>query len=88
MELFNRNYKAVVNRGLITPKTKDIDFYYKLLEEVQEVMTALLNKDKFNADEEITDVLVVCANWLIYRGCNVEEMLTKIAEKNEKRAKQ
>ncbi len=41
MDIFERNYKAVVNRGLITPKTKDIDFYYKLLEEVQEVMTAL-----------------------------------------------
>ena len=88
MELFNRNYKAVVDRGLIKPNTIDVDFYYKLKEELGEVSDAMLKFDDDNINEEVTDCLVVCSNWLTHRGCNIEQMLTQIAEKNEKRAKQ
>lgn len=88
MELFNRNYKAVVDRGLIKPNTLDVDFYYKLKEELGEVSNAMLKFDEENIKEEIADCLVVCANWLIFKGVDLETILTQIAEKNEKRAKE
>lgn len=87
MYIFERNYKAVVNRGLITPKTTDTDFHVKLTEEVEEVAEAIINDDAKAIDEEIADCLVVCSNWLIFRGVPLPYILAKIAEKNEKRAK-
>ena len=89
-KLFKRNYDAVVKRGKITHKTSDFEFLDKLNEEFQEVKDELsspyfdLNNERIN--EEIADCLNVCCNWLIHRGVNLKEILTKIAEKNEKRA--
>ena len=94
-ELFKRNYDAVVRRGLINEETLDFGFWSKLNEENNEVYQQCLivtrnlitcEHRKENLNEEIADCLVVCANWLIYRGVDLEEILTKIAEKNEKRA--
>ena len=87
MELFARNYKAVINRGLITNKTTDIDFHAKLTEEVEEVAEAIINDDSVSLDREIADCLVVCANWLIFRGVSLPYILTQTAIKNENRAK-
>jgi phosphoribosyl-ATP pyrophosphohydrolase len=87
MNIFDRNYKAVVNRGLITKRTKNAEFYFKLIEECDEAVTEMLKGDFKKMDLEIADVMVVCSNWLIHRGVNIEYILTKIAEKNEKRAK-
>lgn len=86
IQLFSRNYKAVVNRGLITDATTDIDFHSKLSEEIEEVAEAIINDDAKAIDEEIADCLVVCSNWLIFRGVQLPYILSKIAEKNEKRA--
>ena len=86
MDIFERNYKAVVNRGLITDATTDIDFHAKLSEEIEEVSEAIINDDAKAIDEEIADCLVVCSNWLIFRGVPLPYILAKIAEKNEKRA--
>jgi phosphoribosyl-ATP pyrophosphohydrolase len=88
MELFERNYKAVVNRGLIKNNTTDFKFYSKLKEESKEVFAEMVNQNDQGINEEVADCLVVCANWLIFRGVNIDEMLIKIAEKNEKRANQ
>jgi phosphoribosyl-ATP pyrophosphohydrolase len=82
-ELFERNYNAVVNRGLITPETKDIEFYEKAVEEIDEIFSA---KGKDHVNEEIADLLTVCANWLRHRRVSLEDILTKIAIKNELRA--
>lgn len=84
--IYQRNYDAVVKRGLITENTTDFQFLNKLIEEIKEVEETLYGEPE-KTNEEIADVIVVGINWLINRGCNVEEMLTKIAEKNEKRAK-
>lgn len=89
-QLFDRNYNAVFNRGLITQNTKDSDFYKKAKEELIEVFheimkpKSMINHDKVN--EEIADLLNVCSNWLKFRGADLESELTKIAEKNEQRA--
>ena len=94
-KLFERNYKAVVNRGLITEKTANIDFFLKLIEEMQEIEYEIINIEgckeaiilSNHLKEEIADCLIVCSNWLIHRGVDLGKILTKIAEKNEKRVK-
>ena len=94
-KLFERNYKAVVNRGLINEKTENIDFYVKLIEEIQEIEDEIFKIEgckqaiilSNHLKEEIADCLIVCSNWLIHRGVDLEKILSKIAEKNEKRAK-
>ena len=88
-KLFKRNYDATVKRGKITDKTTDLEFFNKLQEEFNEVYQEVAFGD---IDEigymyhEIADCLLVCSNWLIHRGVSLTEILTKIAEKNEKRA--
>jgi NTP pyrophosphatase (non-canonical NTP hydrolase) len=59
-EIINRNYKATVKRGLITPKTNFYEFTEKLNEERQELNLAHLNSDKLNESEELADVILVC----------------------------
>lgn len=86
-ELFQRNYNAIVARNLITDKTTIDDFYFKAKEELKEVSQAIVLQDKENEIEEWADLLNVCASALIFQGVNLEEILTKIAEKNEKRKK-
>lgn len=86
MNIFKRNYDAVVKRGLITYKTTDYQFYLKLKEEVKEALYEIVIDRNTFLNEEIADCLVVCINWLIYRGVDIEKILTEIAEKNEKRA--
>lgn len=85
-ELIERNYQAVVNRGLINLGTTDNEFLDKLGEEMIEAETALFNQDKLNLNEEIGDCIVVCLNWLIHRNVDIENLLTDIAIKNENRA--
>lgn len=86
--LFDRNYQAIVDRGLITPETKDWEFLNKLNCEAIEVEAeAIIPRNNNHLNEEIADCLNVCANWLIHRGVDIETIMTTIAEKNEKRAK-
>lgn len=86
MELFKQNYEAIVKRNLITPETTDIDFRRKLNEEVCEVHKAFFESQD-RLDEEITDVLNVCNNWLIHRGKDPVAMLEKCLENNLNRIK-
>jgi phosphoribosyl-ATP pyrophosphohydrolase len=88
MDIFERNYKAVVNRGLITHKTTDQQFFNKAFEELYEVMVEMKNGNNERLNEEITDLVNTGINWLKFRNADPVEMLTKIAEKNEKRVKQ
>jgi len=88
MDILKQNYDAVVNRGLITPVTTDRDFCRKADEELAEVHQALyrLEMDKdHNLDEEITDLLNVCSNWLQHRGLNPITELEKCLIKNQNR---
>lgn len=86
-ELLKRNYQAIINRGLITDKTSIEDFYFKAKEELKEISQAIVLQDKDNEIEEWGDLMNVCSNALIFKGINPIEVLTKIAEKNEKRDK-
>jgi NTP pyrophosphatase (non-canonical NTP hydrolase) len=92
--LFQRNYKAIIDRGLIKPDTTDNEFMCKLSEEHNEVIDALSEEmfssfnpteNKDHTNEEIADCLIVCANWLIHRNVDLQTILTQIAIKNEGR---
>ena len=85
--VLQRNYDAVVSRGLISKNTLTYEFLEKLLEEVDEVKIELVMDNKENLASELTDVLCVCSNWLIHKGFNPIELLIKNAEKNEKRGR-
>ena len=89
ISVFKQNYEAVIKRGLIKPETTDRDFCRKADEELREVHQALysLETDKENnLDEEITDLMNACSNWLIHRGKDPTEELEKVLIKNQKRA--
>lgn len=85
-QLIKRNYDAVVNRRLITKETRDNDFLEKLKEEVCEVEEEIFHCNEKYMREEIGDCLVVCLNWLTFKGIDIEKLLQEIAIKNEKRA--
>ena len=86
-QLLERNFKAVVDRGLITPETRDVDFFLKLKEEVEEVATEIINGDQAAMEHEVIDCFITCSNWLIHRGANIPYLLAQNAIKNEERAK-
>lgn len=85
-KLIIRNYKAVVKRGLISPKTTQKEFWLKLNEEVDECHLPYMAKDKEELSKELTDVICVCTNWLTHLGFDIESLLIKNAVKNEQRA--
>ena len=85
MYIYQRNYEAIVKRGLITKDTNDLDFWFKVCEEKDEVLQALRNKNEANLTEEITDLMNVCSNWLQHKGIDPENALEKCALKNESR---
>ena len=84
MEIFNRIYNAVRQRGCISDNEKDIGFYEKLIEEVSEVRAEMFLKDN-NIEKELIDVMTVCSSWLIHRGFDIEKLLIENAIKNENR---
>jgi len=86
-ELLNRSYKSIVNRGLINDLTKDEDFYIKILEESKEFYEAIRFNDDISKIEEVTDLMNVCINYLIFRGSDPLEELEKVIIKNENRVK-
>lgn len=87
MNIYQRNYEAIKKRGLITKETDDLDFWFKLCEEKDEVLQALRNKDESNLIEEITDLMNVCSNWLQHKGIDPGKALESCALKNESRIK-
>jgi len=73
---------------LINKTTSDLEFLFKLEDEFDETNEEVRYGDSIKSlNNEIADCLIVCSNWLIHRGVDLENILTKIAEKNEKRAK-
>jgi len=86
-QLINKSYQAIVDRGLITSTTKKTEFVNKLKEEVFECEMALLNHDKDNYIEELTDVATVAIMQLTNLGCNFIDEFEKCVLKNEQRAK-
>ena len=90
MNIFTKNYEAVVNRGLINSQTTKKDFLNKLIEELDEFGEEFDNDNQLLNDreaEELTDIINTCNNWLIFSGRNPISELEKICIKNEKRCK-
>lgn len=88
-ELFERHYQAIVERGLINDNTEVKDFINKMHEEFIEIRT-LYDDFEYNTrefDQEIIDLMCVCANSLIHYGINIEKELLKNIEKQEQCAK-
>jgi NTP pyrophosphatase (non-canonical NTP hydrolase) len=83
-KLIEDNYKSIVDRGLITPSTTDLDFFNKLIEEVDEVYTAKTNDD---LKEEMADVILTTLNWAHHKGFDIEKELQKKIDKNFQRVK-
>jgi NTP pyrophosphatase (non-canonical NTP hydrolase) len=82
--IVERNYKAVVNRGLIDTKTTNYEFFDKLQEENYEVWNSL-DGNMEDLHKEIIDVMVVCMNWLRHHHVDIEKLLIENAIKNENR---
>lgn len=87
MNIFERNYKAVVLRGCINNNTKKIDMISKIKEEYKEFMREVTIGEMMTdmEAEECTDLINVCCNTLKLAGRNPEVELEKIAKKNESR---
>ena len=83
--IIESNYKSIVDRGLISPKTTKRDFILKLEEEVQEFIDASLNSNG-SESEELADVILVCLNIANHYGINIEREIKNKIRKNFNRA--
>ena len=83
-KLIEDNYNSIVNRGLITPYTTDIEFFDKLEEEVNEVWDSLGSE---NESEEMADVILTVLNWAYHKGHNIEKALKDKIQKNFDRSR-
>lgn len=80
--LLNRHYKAIRKRGLITDSTTKYDFIEKMIEEWAEIKYS----NESDIDQEIIDLMMVCSNFLIHRGCNVKKEIRKNLKTQQRRA--
>ena len=80
-ELFIRHYKAVCERGLIDHNTTDFEFFQKGKEELSEIA-----ESGYEDAQEITDLMCVCANWLIHKGYVLESEVLQNVERQERRS--
>jgi len=83
--IIESNYKSIVDRGLISPKTTKRDFILKLEEEVQEFIDAALNSNG-SESEELADVILVCLNIAKHYGINIESEMNNKIRKNFNRS--
>jgi len=94
-KLTERNYKSIVDRGLISPTTNYKAFLDKFDEELKELKEAVdyirtckknLYSNFEHVKEELADVILVGLNLAHHYGINIEEELIKKIEINEQRA--
>lgn len=83
-ELIKRNYKSIVQRGLINHSTTLEDFVDKLKEEVNEFEH---HDSPKNFNEELADVILVCLNMAEHYNIDIEKELLNKIKINEKRKK-
>lgn len=87
-KLVDRNYHAIVGRGLINPDTTDREFINKMAEELREIQIA--HDCGVSENEllgEIVDLMSVCASRIKHKGYDVQEIFEKYATvKNEWRS--
>lgn len=84
MSLINRNYKATVARGLITPRTTLRDFIEKMKEEIEELEESIDDLEGTFDKKEAFDCFLVAASNLYH--FNLFPQLEEKVVINEKRA--
>ena len=81
----NRNYTATLNRGLITPQTTELEFLYKLYEEVTEFEFEIAFTNENKKPLELADVIIVCLNYAKHFNIDIQKALEQKTLINEKR---
>ena len=82
MNIFEKNYESVRKCGKINQDTTEREFELKLHEELWEVANAV-NFD--NKADELGDLMLTCASYLLHFGYKPEEVIERMTEKNIKR---
>lgn len=83
-QLIERNYRSIVNRGLINSSTTKRDFILKLEEECQEFIDDFLDPD-CDIGEELSDVILVCLNIAKHYKVDIQKELINKIKINENR---
>ena len=81
-EIQKRNYNATRKRGQITDETKDIDFCYKIREELKELVDS---ETLENEAEELADIALVCFAYAEHFNIDLLSEMEKKTIKNENR---
>ena len=85
-KLIKDNYQSVLDRGLITKETTQLNFYFKLLEENSEILNEIMSNDKEKLSFEIADVILTALNFATHFNIDIEKYLKEKIEINFKRA--
>ena len=81
-KIIDLNYKATVDRGLITPKTSIDEFLLKIDEELAEFKHEVLNGTDTMLNEELADIILVFLAMAKHYTIDIEEELKKKIRKN------
>jgi len=83
-EITERNYKATVKRGLITPDTNTSHFIGKIDEELIE-LDEVCYIDGVSDESELADIIIVCLNMAKHFNIDIQEALEEKTIYNETR---
>lgn len=84
-EVQRRNYNANVRRGKITDKTTKLDFAYKALEEINELIESINNGDEENEKTERADIVHVIEAMSYHDGFDLQAEKERKMKINEQR---
>jgi NTP pyrophosphatase (non-canonical NTP hydrolase) len=84
-KIIDLNYKSIVARGLITPKTGMDEFLAKIDEEVAEFKHEVLHGTDVLLNEELADIILVFLAMAKHYTIDIEYELKKKIRKNLKR---
>lgn len=85
-DLIKRNYESTVKRGKINLLTSQDEFYHKASEELFEIRCEMKGNEMSKSMAiEITDLMLVCQNWLTHNGYDVEQLASEKITFNENR---
>lgn len=83
--IIERNYKSIVERGLITDKTTFVDFTNKMIEELNELMEE--GENGAGRNEELADYLLSGLCLAKHYGIDIEAEMNRKIDVNFERAK-
>ena len=85
--IIDKNYKSIVKRGLITPKTTHVEFFDKLNEELNEVKLEIMKSEIDNRllGFELADVILTALNYAKHYNIDIEYLIKEKIKINENR---